>query len=375
MIDRTEIAAIAKEYCGKASVACLGSHSALDIASGAKSEGLPSIVVCEKGRDATYSKYYKTRNGRGCIDEIVMTDKFKDVLMPATVEALRTKNAVFVPHRSFQVYVGYDGIENEFRVPIFGNRAMLRMEERTSVPNQYDLLRKAGIRTPRVYARPDEIDRLVIVKAPEAVRTYERAFFVVSSLADYKKTAEEMMKAGLVTREGVKNAVIEEFILGAQFNFNYFYSPLSGELELLGIDTRRQSNLDGLLRLPAPSQAAVLKRGTAVRNIEVGHIACTIRESLLDKVFAMGEAFVAASKEMAPPGIIGPFALQGAVIASEKGEEPVIFDVSPRVPGSPGTRFTPYTSYLYGESVSVGRRIAIELKEAAKQGRLEEVVT
>jgi 5-formaminoimidazole-4-carboxamide-1-beta-D-ribofuranosyl 5'-monophosphate synthetase len=38
-------------------------------------------------------------------------------------------------------------------------------------------------------------------------------------------------------------------------------------------------------------------------------------------------------------------------------------------------RFTPYGDYLYGRSMSVGERIAIEVKEAAKEKRLEEIVT
>ena len=53
----------------------------------------------------------------------------------------------------------------------------------------------------------------------------------------------------------------------------------------------------------------------------------------------------------------------------------VIFDVSFRVPGSPGVRYTPYGEYLWGRSMSVGERIALEVKEAAKQGRLAEIVT
>jgi 5-formaminoimidazole-4-carboxamide-1-(beta)-D-ribofuranosyl 5'-monophosphate synthetase len=112
-----------------------------------------------------------------------------------------------------------------------------------------------------------------------------------------------------------------------------------------------------------------------MKNIEVGHVACTIRESLLEGVFDIGEKFVAACKREYKPGIIGPFALQGAIVPAEEGEVPCIFDVSFRVPGSPGVRFTPYGDYLYGRGMSVGERIAMEVKEAAKQGRLAEVVT
>jgi 5-formaminoimidazole-4-carboxamide-1-(beta)-D-ribofuranosyl 5'-monophosphate synthetase len=99
----------------------------------------------------------------------------------------------------------------------------------------------------------------------------------------------------------------------------------------------------------------------------------TVRESLLEKVIEMGDDFVAATVHEYPPGIIGPFALQGAVTADQ---EIVIFDVSPRVPGSPviGTT-SPYTRYAHGKAMSVGRRIALELREAVDAGRLGEVVT
>ncbi|MEM4554222.1 MAG: formate--phosphoribosylaminoimidazolecarboxamide ligase family protein [Candidatus Anstonellaceae archaeon] len=360
------------------SIAVLGSHSALDICAGASALGIKNIVVCERGREHTYQKYYskrKTTFGKvGCIDEIILLDKFAEIASKSTVQQLVQKQAIFIPHRSFSVYVGYDLIEKEFSVPIFGNRFLLKAEERDRPRNQQWLLQKAKIRIPKIFSSPEEIDRLVIVKAQEAKRKYERAFFIVHSAHEYFRKSKEMLSRGLITKEGLESALIEEFALGAQFNFNFFVSPLSGELEFMGTDFRRQTNLDGLLRLTSPEQAEVLKL-TRMKNIEVGHVACTIRESLLEKVFEIGEKFVKVCKEEYPPGIIGPFALQGAIVPSESGEEPVIFDVSFRVPGSPGVRFTPYSQYLWGKSISVGERIAMEIKEALRQERLNEIVT
>ncbi|HHH79329.1 MAG TPA: DUF1297 domain-containing protein, partial [Thermoplasmatales archaeon] len=74
-------------------------------------------------------------------------------------------------------------------------------------------------------------------------------------------------------------------------------------------------------------------------------------------------------------GIIGPFALQGAIAADRGKEEMVVFDVSMRIPGSPLTRFTPHTGYLYGESISYGERIAMEVKKAIEADRLRDIVT
>ncbi len=359
-------------------VATLGSHSALDICEGAKSQGLPTLVVCQKGREYTYKQFYMSRMRRGqkigCIDRLMTLDKFAQVADKANVDALNLAQAVFVPHRSFSVYVGYDRIENDFNVPIFGSRNLLRAEERTAERNQYYLLGKAGVRVPMSFKSPDEIDRLVIVKAPEAKRSYERAFFFASTPSEYKKRAGELLKKGIVTKDGLEGAKIEEFVLGAQYNFNFFYSPLSQELEFMGTDMRRQTNLDGILRLPANEQMNILDK-IRVNNIEVGHVACTVRESLLERGLAAGEKMVKACKSEYAPGIIGPFALQGAITSEKDGEDFVVFDVSFRQPGSPGIRFTPYTGYLFGRQVSMGQRIAIEISEAAKEGAVEKIIT
>ncbi|MCD6312983.1 MAG: DUF1297 domain-containing protein, partial [Thaumarchaeota archaeon] len=191
---------------------------------------------------------------------------------------------------------------------------------------------------------------------------------------EFEEKAEELLRKGMITEEGLKKAVIEEFVVGAPFNFNMFYSPLSGEVELLGIDTRRQTNLEGIMRIPATHQAEVL-RHLELKTIEVGHIACTLRESLLERVFELAEKLVKVAKEEYPPGIIGPFALQSMVVPGPPHEDIIVYDLSVRVPGSPGTKFTPYSENLWGFSMSVGRRLALEVREALKQDRLMELLT
>ncbi len=356
-------------------ISTLGSHSALDVSEGAKKEGFETLVVCKKGRERTYAKHYKTREVKGetlgVVDEVIVLDEFRDIVNEGVQEKL--KDSVFIPNRSFSVYVGYDNIENNFKVPIFGNKYLLRAEERDVPNNQYELLEKAGVPLARTF-KPEEIDTLALVKVQEAKRSYERAFFFASSFEDYQKKSEELISKGIIKREDLEKARIEEFILGAQFNFNFFYSPLSGELELLGIDTRRQTNLDGLLRLPADVQLEALKY-RRVTTIETGHISATLRESLLEKVFNIAEPFVETVKKYYPKGLIGPFALQGAVEEKDGKERIVIFDVSFRMPGSPGTRFTPYSEYLYGRGVSFGRRVAIEVKRGIEEDRLEEITS
>ncbi|MCL7393804.1 MAG: formate--phosphoribosylaminoimidazolecarboxamide ligase family protein [Thaumarchaeota archaeon] len=379
MISRDEIASIIEGYHrDDLRIGVLGSHSALEICRGARDEGFKTIVVCERGREKTYARYYRVRHifGRevGVVDEVIILDKFREILRDDVQGELRSRNTIFIPHRSLCVYVGYRALEEDFRVPMFGNRFLLKVEERDVERNQYYLMEKAGIPHPRIFKNPSEIDCLVLVKAPEAARGFERAFFLASSPREFEEKAEELIRKGVLTREGLERAVIEEFIVGAPFNFNFFYSPLTGEVELLGVDTRRQTNLEGIMRLPTPYQAEALKY-LELKTIEVGHIACTVRESLLERAFELAEKLVEAARKEYPPGIIGPFALQGMIVPGPPHEEIIVYDLSVRVPGSPGTKFTPYSENLWGFSMSVGRRIALEIKESLKQDKLLDLIT
>ncbi len=380
-----QISDILKKYNPEEiTIGVLGGHSGLDVCAGAKKYGFKTVAVCQKGREATYAKYYKTRTAdlgstsgskeKGCVDHIILVDKFSDIVKPEVQEELRKLNTIFIHNRYFWVYCDFEKIENDFAVPIFGNRSFVKLEERDVPKNQYYLMKEAEIRFPKIFKSPAEINQLVIVKVNEQERGYERAFFFASSLEDFQKKSGEMIAAGTISAASLEKAVIEEFIVGAQINLNFFYSPLSDELELMGVDMRRQTNLDGLLRLPATEQLAVLQY-LKPSLIETGHVAVTMKESLIEKALELGEKFVKVTDQVLGQKIIGPFALQGAV-SSEKGcEEFVIFDVSMRIPGSPGTRFTPYSGYLYGESISYGERIAMEIKSALANGKLADLLT
>ncbi len=356
-------------------IATLGSHSALDICRGAKDEGFSTLVVAEKGRDKTYGQYYKTDHELGCVDQVILVDKFKEVVSSQTQAQLKAANSVFIPHRSFEVYVNdYQAIEKKFDVPIFGNKFLLRAEERTEGVNQYTILEHADIAHPQFFPDPKDIDRLVIVKAQQKKVSFERGFFFAASYQEFKDEAQKRIDSGLISEQGLKEAVIEEFVVGTAVNFNFFYSPLTQRLELMGTDTRRQTNLDGFLRLPAAQQQAV-SQYLEVTFKEMGHMAVTLPESLLEDALTMGERFVTASRELFKPGVIGPFALQALIRPMFPKLEIVVYDVSPRMPGSPGISATPYSGYLYGSSISAGRRVAKEIKAAVEQDRLGEITT
>jgi 5-formaminoimidazole-4-carboxamide-1-(beta)-D-ribofuranosyl 5'-monophosphate synthetase len=368
MIQNMNIKQILNSYnLSNLTIATLGSHSALDVCRGAKNLGFRTLVVTEIGREKTYGKYYKTDGELGCVDEIITLNKFSDLLQPDVQKQLLNKNSIFVPNRSFEAYLNFDyeKIEKDFKVPMFGNRELLKIEERGRVENQYYLLEKSGIKYPKQFKDPKEIDRLCLIKVQEKTRKFERAFFLAENYQDYKTQVDEKLKIGVFTEEQLSQAVIEEFIVGVQVNFNFFYSPISDRLELMGTDMRRQTNIEGLLRIPSSYQTEVSKK-INVKYEEAGHIAVTVLESMLEKAFELGEKFVKTSKKLFSPGIIGPFALQSIIIAGPPKKDIIVIDISPRMPGSPGISSTPYGNYLYGKNISVGERVAMEIKHATK---------
>lgn len=363
----------------KLTLASVGSHSALDVAAGARAQGLANLIVTAKGREQTYTRHFARsldQPVRGCVDDTLELDAFPDLLQPDVQERLLSRNVLFVPNRSFEVYLrqaySYAEIEERMSVPILGNRALLRAEERDEEANQYALLDRAGIRRPLQFAKPSAIDRLVMVKAPHAKVGFERAFFVCGTPAEYERTAGAMIEEGRLSEEGLRQAVIEEYALGPTVNLNFFYSPILGELELLGTDTRRQTNLDGLRAIPPAHLAAAASIPASME--EAGHFATTLTESMLEPAFEAGERLVRAALEWRAPGVIGPFALQCVIVAGPP-KSFLCYDLSLRIPGSPGTRYTPYSAYRWGRDVSAGERIAMEVILARDAGRLREIIT
>jgi 5-formaminoimidazole-4-carboxamide-1-(beta)-D-ribofuranosyl 5'-monophosphate synthetase len=66
MIRKKQIKEILDKYDNsEISIGVLGGHSALDVCRGAKSLRFKTVAVCQKGREKTYAKYYKTRDKKG----------------------------------------------------------------------------------------------------------------------------------------------------------------------------------------------------------------------------------------------------------------------------------------------------------------------
>ena len=383
-VERAQVQRIVDAYPARPVVAAVGSHSALDIADGAVAEGFRTLLLCQEGRQQTYARYFRAHRDptggvdRGCVDEVWTYAKFADLLRPEVQERLRAAGAVLVPNRALSSYLPIAALEEELDVPLLGSRRLLRIEERSERENYYTLLAAAGIPIPAAFAGPEEIDALAMVKLPHAVRRLERGFFTAARPEEFRHKSSAHLAHGAIRPEELAAARIERYVLGPVFNFNFFFSPLAPRpdgLELLGVDERRESSLDGLVRLPAAQQLELPEGQRVAEYTVVGHGSLTVRESLVEEVFRLGERFVDAARERYPPGIIGPFCLQTCIDADG---HPTVFDVAARIGGGTNIHLAlghPYANALWRVPMSSGRRLALELRRARELGRLAEVVT
>jgi len=117
----------------------------------AKAIGLPCLVVCQKGREDLYVTY-----NSALFDHVILLDRFSDIAKPDILRRITELNTIFVPNRSFSVYVGYDTIELDFPIPLYGNRRLLRAEERSEKKNQYGFWKRRD----RPQASPSQSETL-----------------------------------------------------------------------------------------------------------------------------------------------------------------------------------------------------------------------
>jgi 5-formaminoimidazole-4-carboxamide-1-(beta)-D-ribofuranosyl 5'-monophosphate synthetase len=365
------------------------SHSALETFSGAHRFGFDTVGVLEEGRE----DYYLTQAPE-LMDNVIVVKKFGDIAGKTRRRELESMNVVWIPNRAYSTYVSMDNIEQTFSIPHAGSRNLLKTEERGKhpYPNQTDLLRVAGIRTPFVFDSPDKINRLALVKAQDARNPKERAFYWVNNLAEYDEKTDILKKKGIITDEILLKSEIQAVILGNHINANFLYSPIEsykpwvkqtsgkfareervGRLWLLGFEKRNQSNRDGYLGLAAQDQITLDKTGFFAQNVEAGHYGVTSRESILPEYIDAARKWIKVCSEVYAPGQIGIFSLQGIV---DKDLKFWVYDVSPRFPGAPPIGPTsPYIINILKKAYSGGDMIARMIKMAIKQKQLDEIIT
>jgi len=228
-------------------------------------------------------------------------------------------------------------------------------------------MKEAKLETPKSVPNPKEINGLVIAKRHGAAGG--KGYFLASNEKEYNEKRDQLIKEGIIN--GDNDLYLQEYTSGVLAYLQFFYSPLKQELEFFGVDKRHESDIEGLARIPAKNQLNVEKSTSF--NV-IANSPLVLRESLLDNVYAMGENFVKASAKLVPPGMNGPFCIEGVY---DENAQFSAFEFSARIVA--GTNIfmngSPYTTLIFDEPMSMGRRIAREIKEADTNNQLKSITT
>ncbi|NHJ04910.1 MAG: DUF1297 domain-containing protein [Candidatus Heimdallarchaeota archaeon] len=379
-MKREEMQQVVSDYKEKPTIVIFGSHSAIETGLSSKKMGLSNIILVKKGRERQYLEEQSH-----LFDKAIVLDDWKQMLDDSIQKKLLEMNGLIIPNRSMVVYLGAENIENKLRLPLYGSRTLLKSEDRTTNEkeylDQYALLKKSGIRSPREISK-DELDivgidkeiPVALVKVQQADNPLERAFFYITSEDDYHSQVKAMKKKGLINNQTLEEARIEEFVIGPYFNCNGWASGLNKnkvkkqslkeginwldlnndpfenpvvDWDFVGFGQRLQTNSSGFLNLPAKIQQQIGDK-IKIKNEEIGHTMATMRESKMNEVVGSIPQFLQTVEEVYPPGMIGLFGLQGAVPINPKNNRPdwVVFDVSMRVPGDPAIAASPQMNSL-----------------------------
>jgi 5-formaminoimidazole-4-carboxamide-1-(beta)-D-ribofuranosyl 5'-monophosphate synthetase len=360
MITSTETSEILQKYdTSKLAIGTLGSHSSLNIFKGAKQEGFRTVCICKEKDAIMYQKY-------PLVDELIIVKDFTELLNGKLQERLRKLNVVLIPHGSFTAYLSTEELTDKLFVPMFGNRKLLDWE--ADRKKQEEWLQQAGLRLPATFKTPEDIDRLIIAKLPGAKGG--RGYFLANSAKSFHKKFDEMVKRGLLSAADLGKVHLQEYALGVNVYPSYFSSILNDDVELLAMDRRYESAVDSIGKIPAAEQ---LEIDVSPTYTVVGNFPIVLRESLLPEMMRMGDSVHKKARELAPPGIIGPFCLETVITDDLKI---FTFEISARIVAGTnvGIGTSPYAYLKYGENMYMGRRIARELKEAVMQGKLNEVL-
>jgi 5-formaminoimidazole-4-carboxamide-1-(beta)-D-ribofuranosyl 5'-monophosphate synthetase len=329
----------------------MGSHSALQILKGARDEGMRNLVICKRGKERPYKAY-------GVADEMILVDDWSEWNAELEQE-LAKRNAIIIPHGSFVSYLGPERVQ-KMNVMYYGTKEILQWESDRTMERKW--LENSKLLLPRVLEKPEDIDRPVIVKFHGAGGGF--GYFVV-------KSAEQFYEVKNRKYPDENDFVIQEYIVGVPIYIHYFYSPLTKELEILGMDKRYESNADSIGRIRAEDQLA---SNIHTSYTIVGNLPVVIRESLLPELFEMGDRVVAESQKLgAGKGLFGPFCLETIIT---RKLQIYVFEISARIVAgtNPYIEGSPYTALKYDVPMSTGRRIARDIKQAIEKGRLSEVL-
>src|SRR5579862_2199113 len=329
-------------------IATLGSHSALQILKGAHDEGFRTLAIPSRDTERLYRSF-------GFVDEVIALPDYSHFM--SLIAELEKRKVIIVPHGSFVAYLSLEE-HKKMTIPYFGNKAVLDWEASRELQRQW--LSRAGLKLPRQFKTGAEIDRPVIVKLYGAQGG--KGYMFVRDAADFEERAGQLAR---------KDYILQEYIIGVPFYIHYFYSPLTGKLEIMSMDRRYETNVDSLGRIPAAAQEGM---NVSPSYVVIGNSPLSLRESMLAEAYRMGEDVVRTSQSLCgPKGLFGAFCIETIITPDAQF---YVMEISARIVA--GTNLfidgSPYSYLNYSESMSTGRRIARELKNALLTNNLHLVL-
>jgi 5-formaminoimidazole-4-carboxamide-1-(beta)-D-ribofuranosyl 5'-monophosphate synthetase len=316
-------------------IGTIGSHSALNILSGAKKEGFLTTLMCTPRRRDFYSSF-------GVVDEFIIVEQFEDILERQE----NLENVVIIPHGSFIAYLDLEKLRTA-GLKIYGDVDVLECESSRQQKNL--LLEKAGINVPREFKSASEVDRPIIVKMDGAGGG--KGYFFASDRAELARKLEDVNDP----------VFLQEYIFGTKVFVHYFHSVVRNRLEISSADIRYETDVDSKIRNP--------KNDNHTFQV-IGNIPIALRESILFQYYEIGKAFVEATGELLPKPIHGPFCLETII---DRNLNIHCFEFSGRIVAgtTPFIPYSPYSYVMFGKKMWTGRRIALEIREALENDQLE----
>lgn len=315
-------------------IGTIASHSSLNILSGAKKEGFETILFMKgKERRAMYESF-------GIADEIIVIDDYQEFF------DIVDEDTIVIPHGSFVAYLSLERILNS-DIQMFGNKELLLWESDRN--KKKELMEKAKLKI------PFETNEIKDVILPSIVK-YDGAeggkgYFIANTIEDIEKKLDKSKKASY-----------QQWITGTKVYTTYFNSIIRNSVEIFGTDIRYETDVDGKIRFDEDYSFQI-----------IGNQPMVLRESLLVPYFNMGKNFVDAVNITLQNPMIGPFCLETII---DRNLEIFTFEFSGRIVA--GTNiFIPHSPYSYlkfRKEMWMGRRIALEIKEAIEENRIDDVI-
>lgn len=314
-------------------IGTLASHSALNIISGAKAEGFETELYCTPDRIPFYKSF-------GLEDSIVEIPSFDSIL------DLDLSDVIIIPHGSFVAYIGSERILKS-NLRMFGNKELLRWEEDRQLKSE--LMKESGLKVPKEFDTMEDVDTPVIVKSDGAAGGV--GYFIAAN------------KDEIVSKiDSSKGYTFQEYVVGTKVFTTYFNSLAKDRVEVFGADIRYETDADANLRFDDKPSFVV-----------VGNLPLVLRESTLAQYYEMGVGFIDGFKRKTGQDLPGPFCIETII---DKNQEIFTFEFSGRIVAGTNVWMptSPYSFVHFGEDMWMGKRIAREIRDLQKAGRLDDAL-